>query len=82
MKVHFRFEREDKRKPVVYLCNWAVSNPSRFAKTDRGVTCLNCKRIMRNFMINNIPKKCTCKIKKSSKKLFKGYTHCSCGGEL
>jgi hypothetical protein len=51
VKVHFRFEREDKH--VVYLCNWALSNPTRFAKTDRGVTCLNCKRIMKNFMINN-----------------------------
>lgn len=55
LKVHFKFITQDKN--IVYLCNWALSNPTRFAKKDKEVTCKNCKRIMNNFKIKNTGKK-------------------------
>lgn len=54
-KKHFKFITTEKR--IVYLCNWALSNPTRFATSDKEVTCKNCKRIMKNYLIKNTGKK-------------------------
>lgn len=55
LKIHFKFITQN--KDTVYLCNWATSNPSRFAKNDKEVTCKNCLRIMKNYMIKNTGRK-------------------------